>query len=188
MKRKTKEKFKDITKETLKIIGTGIGITCLAMLGGGRQGTKLMKSLGKYNVWQIKQTLKKLRLHGYIEYDEKDERALISLTNKGMKRVIRFCLMDVIRGQIKKWDYLWRMVIFDIPEKKKLARAAFRRELGITGFYLLQESVFVTPYKCEKEIIALAKMYGILPNILVLTVASLGPREREIRNYFLKNN
>ncbi|MEK7211717.1 MAG: hypothetical protein AAB731_03725 [Patescibacteria group bacterium] len=186
MKRKTKEKFKDITKETLKLLGTGIGITFLAMLGGGRQGNKLMKSLGQYSVWQIKQTLKQLRLRGYIEYDDEDERALISLTEDGMKRLVRFRVADIVRGHIKKWDYLWRMVIFDIPEKRRLTREAFRHELKVSGFYLLQDSVFVTPHKCEKEITELARVYGVLPYILVLTVASLGPREKEVRAYFLK--
>jgi len=186
MKRKTKEKFKYITKEMLKLLGAGAGITFLAMLGGGRQGSKLMKSLGKYSVWRIKQTLKQLRLRGYIEYDDEDERALISLTENGMRRLVRFQVADIVRGCVKKWDYLWRMVIFDIPEKKRRTRDVFRRELKIAGFYLLQDSVFVTPHKCEKEIIELAKMYGVLPHILILTVASLGPREKEVRTHFFK--
>ncbi|MEK7211130.1 MAG: CRISPR-associated endonuclease Cas2 [Patescibacteria group bacterium] len=188
MRRKIKEKFKDITKEILKLLGVGAGVSLLAMLGGGRQGTKLMKSLGKYGVWQVRQTLKQLRLRGYIEYDDDDERALIRLTDGGMRRVAHFRVADIVSGCVKKWDYLWRMVIFDIPEKKRRSRDAFRHELKALGFFLLQDSVFVIPHKCEKEIIELARTYGVLSDILILTVASLGPKEKEVRKYFLKKS
>jgi len=186
MKRKTKEKFKDITAHTIKILGTGAGISFLAILGGGSRGSKLLKSLGQYSAWQIKQTLKQLRLRGYIDYDEEDEKSLIFLTKKGMKRFTHLHLAERLAGIIKKWDYLWRMVIFDIPDKKKRSRDAFRRALEASGFHLLQESVFVSPFKCEKEIIELAKMYGVLSHILVLTVASLGPKEKQLRRVFFE--
>ena len=184
MKRKTKENFKDIAKSIFKILGVGVGISVLAVLSGGRRSDKLFKGLGQYAKWRILQTLKQLRLRGYIEFDEKDERAPIVLTKKGMRRFLRYSMLEMISGKIKKWDYLWRMVIFDIPDRKRRSREAFRRELISSGFYPLQESVFVSPYKCEKEIIELAKIYGILSHMLILTVASLGPREKGVRSYF----
>lgn len=187
MKRKTKENFKDIAKSIFKILGVGVGISVLAVLSGGRRSDKLFKGLGQYAKWRILQTLKQLRLRGYIKFDEKDEMAPIILTKKGMRRFLRYTLLDMISGRIKKWDYLWRMVIFDIPDKKRKSREAFRRELLSSGFYPLQESVFVSPYKCEKEIISLGRMHGVLSHALILTVASLGPRENGVRSYFFNN-
>lgn len=185
MKKQTKEKFKSITKNILTLLGVGTGITLLAIAGGGRNGSKLLKSLGKYSHWQIIQTLKELRLRGYILFDEKDEKSSIVLTDRGLERVLHYRLTDIFMMK-KKWDYLWRMVIFDIPENKKFMREFFRRKLNRVGFYQLQKSVFVAPFKCEKEIIELCRINKILKHVLVLTVASLGPMETTVRRYFMK--
>lgn len=188
MQRKTKENFKDITRGVLYILGVGAGISLLAILSGGRRSDKLFKGFGKYAKWKVTQTLKQLRLRGYVKFDDDDEKSPILLTPKGMRRYLRYGLAETIAGKAKKWDYLWRMVIFDIPEKKRKSRIAFRRDLASSGFYPLQESVFVSPYKCEKEIIEIAKNYGILSHILVFTVASLGSRERGVRAYFFNKH
>ena len=186
MKRRSKEKFKSITKNIMVFLGVGAGVSLLAILGGGKNGSKLLKSLAKFSKWQIIQTLKDLRLRGYITFDEDDEKSPIVITDAGMKRVLHHRLSDMFNLYPKKWDYLWRMVTFDIPEKRKAARETFRRELNRVGFYQLQKSVFVTPFKCEKDIIELCKLNGILKYVLVVTVASLGPRETSIRNYFFQ--
>lgn len=184
MKRKNKENFKNITKSIIQILGAGAGVSLLAIFSSGSRNDKLFKGFGRYAKWKIMQTLKQLRLRGYIEFDKDDEKTPISLTSKGMKRLLRYSLSDMLSRKVEKWDYLWRMVIFDIPDKKRKSRVAFRRELVLSGFYPLQESVFVSPYKCEKEMIELAKIYGVLAHVLILTVASLGPREKSVRSYF----
>ena len=53
------------------------------------------------------------------------------------------------------------MVIFDIPEKKRMVRDIIREHLKTIGFKKLQQSVFVFPYPCEQEILALADIYGV---------------------------
>ena len=170
----------------MTLLGIGAGVSMLAILGGGKNGSRLLKSLAKFSKWQIIQTLKDLRLRGYIIFNEKDEKSPILITEVGMKRVLHYRLGDMLKLCSKKWDYLWRMVIFDIPEKRKTARETFRRELNRVGFYQLQKSVFVTPFKCEKDIIELCRLSGILKHVLILTVAALGPREAGIRDYFFR--
>lgn len=188
MKRRTKENVKSVTAAILKILGMASGVTLLAMLSGGRTSDKLFKALVGFSRWQVKRALKQLRLRGYIDFDSEDEKSPILLTDKGFKRSLHYKLFDFVSKKLKRWDYLWRMVIFDIPEKKKLLRESFRRELKCLGFYQLQKSVFVTPYKCEKEIIIMARTYRVLSHMLILTVASLGPRERGVRNYFFNKD
>ncbi|MEK7508901.1 MAG: hypothetical protein AAB568_03565 [Patescibacteria group bacterium] len=184
MKRKTKENAKDITAVILKILGMASGLTLVSMLSGGRNSDKLFKGLLKFSRWQILKTLKKLRLRGYVEFDLEDEKAPIVLTENGLKRALHYRLPDLFSRRPRRWDYLWRMVIFDVPEKKRGVRDAFRRELNCIGFYQLQKSVFVSPHKCEKEIIALARTYRALSHMLILTVASLGPLEKKVRRNF----
>ena len=186
MKRKSKDNFKSITKCLLKILGAGAGTYILAALAGGRRSDKLFKGLAQYSKWIIMQTLRELRMRGYIEYEALDDKSPIILTEKGLKRSLQYQLTDLFVSVGKKWDYLWRMVIFDIPEKKKTRREIFRRKLNAIGFYQLQKSVFVAPFKCERELIKIGELYHVSPHILILTVASLGPREKDVRKYFFE--
>src|SRR3989338_4583595 len=45
--------------------------------------------------------------------------------------------------ELKKWDKKWRVVCFDIPEKKKYVRHIIHNKLKEIGCYRLQDSVFV---------------------------------------------
>ena len=45
-----------------------------------------------------------------------------------------------------KWDGYWRMIIFDVPEKKRRYRDYLRQMLKTLGFKELQKSTWVTPY------------------------------------------
>ena len=58
------------------------------------------------------------------------------------------------------WDRKWRIVTFDIPEKLKKVRDAFRYHLKRLGFVELQHSVFALPFKCRNEIEYLIEFYN----------------------------
>jgi len=83
----------------------------------------------------------------------------------------------------KKWDGKWRVIIFDIPDKKRRTRDQIRSLFKSAGFYLLQESVWVYPYDCE-DIIALLKTdFGVGKNLLYLIVEEL-ENDRHLREEF----
>ena len=84
----------------------------------------------------------------------------------------------------KKWDKLWRVIIFDIPVEKNEARTALRRKLQEIGFYQIQKSVFVYPYPCEKEIMFIGKFFGVEKFIEIILAKSLGRRESRIKKFF----
>jgi len=105
-----------------------------------------------------------------------------SLTAKGATKLEQLGFSKSIKKQ--KWDGLWRIIIFDISEDKKTAREALRQKLKKFGFYHLQKSVFVLPYDCEKEIMALADFFMANDNIEYITAKTLGGKEKEIKNFF----
>ncbi|MEK7227627.1 MAG: CRISPR-associated endonuclease Cas2 [Patescibacteria group bacterium] len=83
----------------------------------------------------------------------------------------------------KRWDRKWRVIIFDIPDKKRKIRDKIRYLFKSAGLYLLQESVWVYPYDCE-DIIALLKTdFGVGKDILYLVVEEL-ENDRHLRNEF----
>ena len=72
----------------------------------------------------------------------------VLLTKKG-KRIAERHSLDFLKiKKPRRWDKKWRMVIFDVPEKNRAARDIFRFYNKRLGFYELQHSVRVYPYKC----------------------------------------
>lgn len=61
----------------------------------------------------------------------------------------------------EKWDGLWRIIIFDIPEKFKKARNALAQKLKSAGAYPLQKSVFVYPYDCKDDIDFIVEFFNL---------------------------
>jgi hypothetical protein len=45
----------------------------------------------------------------------------------------------------RRWDHQWRMILFDVPQKKASDRVRLRRSLADRGFGWLQNSVWITP-------------------------------------------
>lgn len=85
----------------------------------------------------LSQALKRLREGGLIEQIKLKNDILIKLTQAGK---------DLISegSEEKDWDKKWRVVIFDIPEEKRVIRNLFRRNLKKWGFKHLQKSVWVS--------------------------------------------
>lgn len=91
------------------------------------------------------------RLVNYLENPNGTD-IQITISELGRKRVLKF---DFDKLEIKKpliWDKKWRLVFFDVPEKKRLIRDSFRIKLQDLGFQELQRSIFIHPYPCEAEI------------------------------------
>ncbi len=65
----------------------------------------------------------------------------------------------------KERDGVWKMVIFDIPEKKRQVRNVIRAKLVSLGFQRWQNSIWISPYtmapEIEEELNELAKHYFI---------------------------
>lgn len=88
-----------------------------------------------------------------VSFEEKSDGTIkIVLTEAGKEKAIQ---CDFDRMEIQKpprWDKRWRIVIFDIPEKKRKMRNSLRNKLSFLGFIEYQHSVFVYPYPCRDEI------------------------------------
>lgn len=83
------------------------------------------------------------------------------LTREGKKFALTYDIENIKIKKPLKWDSEWRIVIFDIPERLRRTRNIFRIQLRSLGFYELQKSVFVYPYKCENEIEYLIEFYKL---------------------------
>lgn len=92
---------------------------------------------------------------------EKDGSISVVLTEKGKRFALRYNPDLMTLKKPSRWDGKWRIVMFDIPEKKKAAREAFRKYLAELGFYQMQRSVLGWPYDCKNEIQFLVELFEV---------------------------
>ncbi len=83
----------------------------------------------------------------------------------------------------KRWDKRYRLIMFDISEKRKAARNQLRREMNSWGFLRLQDSVWVYPHDCE-DVVTLLKAELRLGREVVYAVVESIENDRWIREHF----
>lgn len=118
------------------------------------------KIRGKKERKKIYAQIYHLKKFGYI--DKK------GFTQKGLERV--FKIKKSIEKECQKWDKKWRIVIFDIPEKKKELRNYFRNKLIELNFKKMQNSVWVNPHDDFKEIQDIIKNCNIEKFVIFMIV------------------
>ena len=170
---------------TLLIIGS-VSLAMSSPRGIERFLKQLPKELRKLKREQLRRALYNLRDKNFIRLiHEKNDKITVELTENG--RVITK-EMDIDRIQLEKpefWDEKWRLVVFDIPEKKKMARESLRMKLKDLGFRKFQHSIWVTPFSCEKEINFIKSVFNLSDYwIDVIITENLGVKEYQFRKYF----
>ncbi|OGG55164.1 CRISPR-associated endonuclease Cas2 [Candidatus Kaiserbacteria bacterium RIFCSPHIGHO2_02_FULL_49_11] len=112
---------------------------------------------------------RRLVAEGLLVYKDNN----LCVTERG-ERALR--LLEIKNYPIKKprrWDGRWRVLIFDIPERKKRVREQVRRTLHTIGFIRLQDSVWLYPYDCEDIITLFKADLGVGREILYMIVDTL---------------
>lgn len=111
----------------------------------------------------LSQALKRLREGGLIEQVKLKDDIIIKLTEAGR---------DLLGNEVedKVWDGKWRIVIFDIPEEKRIIRNLFRRNLKKWGFKHLQKSVWISKRNVFDKLEYYIKDLGIEKWVIVMEV------------------
>ncbi len=98
-----------------------------------------------------------------------DGEVILLLTEKGKwEALLHSKSMDAHND---KWDRLWRVVIFDVPQSKNKIRNELRHAMRLYGFKILQQSVWVYPYACDDFVEILKKHLGVSQDVLYMKVA-----------------
>lgn len=174
---------RESTKKILIWLLKAGGIITLSILAS-QLPTKLLKGYLKEK-YRLKERLKKLEARNWIKISEENDQIKIELVEEGIKKAYYYQLEDLKIKKTEKWDGLWRVVIFDIPEEKKLARDVLRNKLKELGFIQLQKSVFVLPYPCKKEIDIMRKTYGIWPHVTYMLVQEIDSPDKLLNKFNL---
>lgn len=182
-----KEGKKFITKELmLGILKTG-AILGLAVFAPN--ALKLFKNFGKDKRWSeyypssLERLTKRLYRRGLVEIKYKNGSPVVQISEKGKMEILEYDLGRMTITKPNVWDGKWRIVMFDISEKYKKTRDIVRSKLQELGFYPYQESVFIYPYACEKEIKYIREVLSV-PHAIKMIRADRVENEQDLRRIF----
>lgn len=124
--------------------------------------------------YRYRTALGRLAAQGYIAFEKQNGKQYARITEEGSK-VLAFEQEKAKLSNIKKkrWNRRWRVVIFDVPEKRRQTRDRLRDVMKEVGFVRLQDSVWVFPYDCEDFITLLKAELKIGVAILYMVVEQI---------------
>jgi len=127
----------------------------------------------RYTANSIKRAVYRLDKKGWIVARHTAGGWRISLTKQGYEEFLAYDLGQKYLTKPKKWDGKWRLLIFDIPEKRKFIREKIRSFLRSVGFVRLQDSVWVYPYPCKDVLELLRTRYRVRGEALYVEASSI---------------
>lgn len=113
--------------------------------------------------------LARLREKGLVEKTIDDGEVILKLTQAG-----RDWLFFNKSDEFLEWDGIWRLVIFDIPEKHSRVRNVLRRRLKEWGFRKWQKSVWASKKPLTAHLRDLVKQLGVEEWVLVIESSNTG--------------
>jgi len=186
-------KFKkgEITKIILATLGIG------ALLGGTILITpnfpiiigsfiKLIEEIKgiKLPKLKVKRTLELLEKRKILNLEVKNNEVYVEVEDIWNTEIIKYSIQSLLELKRKnKWMGKWFLVIFDVPEVQRNKRRYLRDFLKEIGFYQYQQSVYVFPYECEKEVVLIKKIVEG-GKYLSYIVADKIEHEDKLKTYF----
>lgn len=122
-----------------------------------------VSGMREVNKSALSHSLKRLRENGFVELIS-DKELILRLTDSGKDKA----LWTKMRFSDEKWDGRWRLVIWDIPEKRRAARDLLRHKLKQLGFIRWQKSVWATKKNCTEVLRDFIKKVGIADWVMVI--------------------
>ena len=99
---------------------------------------------------RIMQAISDLERAGLVRTSGHRGRRNVELTIKGHSVIEAIYASEYRIPEPAFWDGKWRVIIFDIREKRRKVRAQLRLLLSGAGFLRLQDSVWIYPYPCDE--------------------------------------
>lgn len=180
---KIKRKKRDLRNAALVAIGLAGTLAVAAV------APNMFQLLGKTGIltrlkYHSKGVLARLKQKGEIEFIEREGKKYVRLTDLGEKILdLQREKLNLMNKKPKKWDRRYRLVMFDIPERRGKIRKLLRFEMQEVGFLRIQDSVWVYPYDCEEFIALLKADLRIGKDVLYAVIEEI-ENEGWIRKHF----
>jgi hypothetical protein len=188
---KAEEKYASV-KKVLTILGAGAVLSMSFFSPGALLIAKPFldqkredewNSWKQFNTFYLKRTIRRLQKAKLVEIHSQNGEDTVVLTKNGQRKILKYSLDTLSIDKPKQWDGQWRMILYDVSDKRKDLRDIFRESLRALGFYQLQESVWIYPYPCENQISFLREYYGV-GNEVIYVIAKKLEDDTPYRTYF----
>lgn len=164
-------------KEIIKLIGLGVLVVGSLALPNLALAIKPFLNDRKDNelkkIWQRLINKKVIDLGG--------EKITLSAKGKEIYKEIQF--HDIELTKPDRWDGIWRLISYDVPQVQNHDRDNFRLTLKRWGFHQIQASLWVFPYECREEVAIAAEFYHVAPFVIIMTTDVL-PEEERVEEIF----
>lgn len=134
--------------------------------------------------YQYRTALGRLAAQGYVQFEQRDGKRYARITEKG-RTVLEFeqAMATLAAPKKRRWNRRWRVIVFDIPERRRGTRDRLRKVMAGVGFVRLQDSVWVYPYDCE-DFIALLKAEMKIGGAILYMVVEEIENDSHLRAHF----
>lgn len=134
---------------------------------------------------KIEKAIKNLKQRKILSIKRKNDKVYVYLKEKGEKRVIKHSIKLLLdfKKKKKRWNGKWFLVFFDVPEIERRKRNYLRQLLKELGFYQYQESVYIFPYECEREVVLIRKIVDA-GKFMKYIIAEKIEEEEKIKKFF----
>jgi DNA-binding transcriptional regulator PaaX len=113
-------------------------------------------------VWKA---IKYLEEQNRIQLHKRGNRHYMYVTEAGDMKLAEEEIWELAIRPQRTWDKQWRLVLCEVPAELARNRSVFKDKLAEMGFREYQQSVFIYPYECLKEVEAIADWCGIAAHV-----------------------
>jgi DNA-binding transcriptional regulator PaaX len=125
-------------------------------------------------VWKA---IKYLEEQNRIQLQKKGNRHYMYMTETGEMKLAEEEIWELAIRPQKKWDGVWRLVLCEVPVSLSRNRALFREKLADMGLREYQQSVYISPHDCFKEVEAIAEWCGIFDYVRFVKATEVSDSE-----------
>jgi DNA-binding transcriptional regulator PaaX len=167
----------DLSKKILKLLSEKPAVSVVSM--EEQIGAKEPK-IGPY---ALKRSLKGLRDAGFIEQHHSGQNEYARLTRDGRKKAHSLKLDADTALLNPAWDGKWRIILLDLPEKRKADREGLRYLLKKAGFVCLKNSAWISPQPFEHLFMNIKKDLGLTTELMIFVTDTI---DQETEKEFAK--
>ncbi len=136
--------------------------------------------------YRVSRALRRLEQRGLVKRGKGSSSWSAQLTPKGKEFARKVNISERLRSsKPARWDGRWRIIIFDIWERRKSVRDKLRRALQAAGFYKVQDSVWAHPYDCEDLLVFLRADLRLGSGVLYVIAEGIEGDSRMKRHFGL---
>lgn len=137
----------------------------------------------RFNIPYLKRTIQRLEKQRLVEIIDSNGVQCIKITSQGRQKIVKMALDSLAVTKPSKWNGVWTLVSFDLPEVFSNERKALVEYLRAWGFYPLHKSVYLHAWKCFEQVDFLRDYLGAREHVRLFAVSDI-ENDKLFREHF----